>query len=501
MKKLIEYLLLALLCLILSYLLWFKSSAFFNNIANRYYEDGLFEKALRFYSLSIKIHPKSWVPHLGLANTYSSIGNYNEAINEYNIALKMYPLDSDAFNSLVGVYCAQGNYQKAINLIKNNSSLSEESSAGQLQSVCKLYFLDALKNSIELFMDKKVKEAIELLSDPLKECPAFPDIYYHLAVFYFADSDRNNSIIYLKKTLEEDIGFVQAYKLLGNIYFDQGDFNSAVYYLSKVLDYDSSQDPLIYNEIGLALMNLERYKEAATFMKKATELDPGNKYYIYSLGSIYRDNGEIDKAFAQYKILIQLQPDFTNLHNDLGDLYLNSGKRDKALEEFKKEIQYSRDKLKINPDNPEVLNSYAYALNASGESSKAKAIVEKIISSYPYYLQAYLTLVSIYEKSGDKKNALLVLEKAKKFYPHLKFIDLSTHKLKKGLSLENINKFVVQDRIHLENGRKLEGKIKYEDNEKVILSILIGSSAGEITINKNSIKAIERLKKEDYIIK
>ncbi len=149
-------------------------------------------------------------------------------------------------------------------------------------------------------------------------------------------------------------------------------------------------------------MRLERYAEAVPYLRKAVSLASDNVDYIYSLGSVYRDNKMFDQAISEYNKVRVLKNDYPSLHNDLADIYVNLGRGQEALAEYRKEAKYCGEKLKNSPADPVLLNNYAYALNGSGESNRAQEIAEGLVSAYPRYRQAHLTMSKIYEKMGKR---------------------------------------------------------------------------------------------------
>ena len=72
----------------------------------------------------------------------------------------------------------------------------------------------------------------------------------------------------------------------------------------------NKEDAGVYSDIGLALMNLERYEEAITFLEQAIKLDSQNKDYIYSLANLYRDNKRFELAISEYLSFRRILPAF-----------------------------------------------------------------------------------------------------------------------------------------------------------------------------------------------
>ena len=493
MKKIIEYLLLLAVLVIFLYFSRGKLEAFFYNQGNDYFERSLYKEAIESYGNVLKINPQSWLARLGLAEAYRDSQDYDKAADEYNKALNINPLCVKAYQSLAEMYSQKGSHAEALsvisrarNKIPNNPQIIQSS-----QECCYTFVVATLNKSTDLFLKEKNVEAISLLRDTLKSCPDFAVAQYTLGYYYVCVKDYDNAEASLKKALLIDPQFHYAHKLLSQVYFKKGNFQKELSSAKEALALNNN-DASICNDLGLALMHLERYAEAITYLKKAVSLDPNNTDYIYSLGSVYRDNKMFNQAISEYNKLSVLKNDYLNLHNDLADIYSNLGNRALAVLEYQKEARYCQQELRNNPGSPVLLNNYAYALNGLGESEKAKEIIGGVINSYPRYRQAYLTLSKINELMQNADLALKALEKAKQLSTGEGFIDNEISRLDKQSLPKAKKQLEAKDTVYLKNGRQLQGNIRKEYPDKVVLEVWLGSSKGEMIFYRDSIERIEK---------
>lgn len=493
MKRIIEYLLLLAALVIFLYLTRGKLEAFFYNQGNDYSGRSLYKEAIESYGNALKINPQSWLARMGLAEAYRDNQDYDKAADEYNKALNIDPLSLKAYQALAEMYSQKGNHAEALSVISrarnnipNNPEITQSS-----QECCYAFIVSTLNKSTELLLADKGLEAISLLKDALKLCPDFAVAQYTLGYYYFSVKDYANAEASLKKAILIDPQFHYAHKLLSQVYFKKGNFEKELSSARDALTINNN-DASVCNDLGLALMHLERYTEAITYLKKAVSLDPNNTDYIYSLGSVYRDNKMFNQAISEYSKLIVLKNDYPNLHNDLADIYYTLDNRAQAVLEYQKEARYCQQELENNPDNPALLNNYAYALNALGESEKAREIIERVINSYPRYRQAYLTLSKINEKTQNADLALKALEKAKQLSTGEDFIDNEISRLNKQSLPKEKMQSEQKDMIYLRNGRKLQAKIIKEYPDKVVLEMWLGSSRGEVIFYRDAIERIEK---------
>jgi len=493
MKRIIEALLFFVFLVILLYVGRDKLEAFFYNQGNDYFGRSLDKEAIKSYEVALKINPQSWQVHLGLAKAYEDIKNYDKAADEYNEVLNINPLCVKAYQGLAGTYSQKGSYVEALSVIKqarekipDNPQLNKFS-----QECCYDFVSSALGKSEKLFQMNKSSEAVSLLRETLETCPGFAAAQYMLGYYYFCLKDYDKAETSLKEALSIDPQFHYAHKLLSQVYFKKGDYSRELSSAREAFALNND-NAAICNDLGLALMHQERYAEAITYLKKAVSLEPNNADYIYSLGSLYRDNKMFNQAISEYNKLSTLKNDYPNLHNDLADIYVDLNNRAQAVLEYQKETQYCQQGIKNNPDNPVLLNNYAYALNGLGESGKAKGIIEGVINSHPHYRQAYLTLSRIGEKMKDAGLTSRALEKAKQFSAGAGSADNEMPGLSKQLLPDVKTSLGQQDIIYLLNGRQLKGKIKNEYPDKIVLEVWLGSSRGEITFYRDSIERIEK---------
>ncbi|MHB8155421.1 MAG: tetratricopeptide repeat protein [Candidatus Omnitrophota bacterium] len=431
MKKVITYLLFVILFGVFIFLSWSKLGAYFCNQGNYYFEQQFYKKAAVSYENSIRVNPRAWKAYLGLAEVYLESKDYQRSAQEYKKVLKINPSCSRAYASLSYIYDLQGNYEEALQVLARGQqeNPADERIKQSLESCCSSYLANTLNKSTELFLAQKAKAAISRLENVLTQCPGNAFAYYTLGYYYFSSQDYANAKINLHKCITRNSDFHYAYKLFSDIYLKEGNVDQAVFYAQKVVAHDN-QGASGYHELGLLLMRLERYAEALLYLKKAVSLAPDKIEYAYSLASVYRDAKMFDQAIAEYRRVSELKDDYPNLHNDLADIYTVLNMPNQALVEYQKEVQYGQEKIKVDSNDPIGLNNYAYALNGAGKSLQAQVVAEKLISAYPRYRQAYLTMSKIYGKMKKPDLALASLEKAKQLSSGESFIDDEIFKLK-----------------------------------------------------------------------
>lgn len=92
---------------------------------------------------------------------------------------------------------------------------------------------------------------------------------------------------------------------------------------------------LSYKELGMLELAISEYK-------MVLELDPNYKISHYNLGNIYNKLGMLRPALSEYQKVIEIDPAFYHAYNNMGSLYWTMGNTDTA-------IQLMKEAVRINP--------------------------------------------------------------------------------------------------------------------------------------------------------
>ena len=86
----------------------------------------------------------------------------------------------------------------------------------------------------------------------------------------------------------------------------------------------------VYNNLGLALIELRRSAEAAAYLQQGVRLRPVPESHN-NLGLALADLGRFDEAEACYGEALRLNPTYVDAHANLANLYKEQGRLDEAL--------------------------------------------------------------------------------------------------------------------------------------------------------------------------
>ena len=145
--------------------------------------------------------------------------------------------------------------------------------------------------------------------------------------------------------IAENPSHLDAHHKLGLMYMKMGRFGDAELYFSKLVNL--KQDPVYFSNLGAALYQQQRLIEAAEAYENAISLDDRRGERLQSLGQVYYELGEHEKALHYFERAARRKPKDLDLKLVLADLYEKAGQTE-AAEDMLKSI------LQADPYNKEV---------------------------------------------------------------------------------------------------------------------------------------------------
>ena len=212
--------------------------------------------------------------------------------------------------------------------------------------------------------------------------------------------------IYVAKALSLDSTLSEALTTLGFIQqnFDY-DWTGAKKNLEKAIDLDPNNFAA-HMYYGLLLMHSTLNKEGSLAeLKKAVDLNPLAYVTNWQLSRNYYFAGKYDLAIDQFKKAAFLAPNKLQQNIpvfSMGLVYLKKNEYAQAKDIFDHLPEGNKDQ----PDNYQVMQSYAYAV--MGDKIKAKKLFEETLKKYPA-LSSYRN-AQVYVALGDFNQAINQLE-------------------------------------------------------------------------------------------
>jgi tetratricopeptide (TPR) repeat protein len=240
-----------------------------------------------------------------------------------------------------------------------------------------------------------------------------------LAELYAKTGRIRDAVLEAQDILKREPNNIEARRLLGRIYLRSlGDMQAGT----------QSQ-----NILKLAI---EQYEQIV-------KLDPKSIEDHLLLGRLYRLNNELQKAEAQFKLAVELQPTseeavstLAYLYNEEGDstraqqilesipdtertakVYAGLGYTYEQKKDFKKAVNAYRKAVELDKDNLDSVRGLAQNLMNDGQIEAALEQYRLIADADPQDAQTYLRIAEIYRRDGRFDQALDALKKAQTVIP------------------------------------------------------------------------------------
>lgn len=267
------------------------------------------------------------------------------------------------------------------NSTKNSKTVNY--TGAQLDSVLKIY-----PDSIELLL-RHGNEAIEKMR--------FKDAMADGARAYRLDSSR----------LDTRILYAQA--LLNKQNYTTEDIFRAQNQFKYIIKKDSKNPRAL---VGLAntYSFFQDNEKAFKYINQALRVDPKFRDAYLLKGSIYRNLGNFERAVSSYETAVQQDPKFTVGYLWLGSLY--------EMKENPICIEYYTTAYRLEPKNPDVIYSLAYAKQKFGKEKAATSLYRKMIRLDSTYYDAYFQIGYMKQFSEiDLDSAMYYYEKVLEIEP------------------------------------------------------------------------------------
>src|SRR5436853_1556066 len=295
-----------------------KAAAYYHYMLPHMYEEqvafygrsDLANKAIEEYRLAIDADPTSEYLTSGLAELYARTGRIRDAVVEAQDILKRDPTNLEARRLLGRIYLR---------------SLGDMQAGSGSSSVLKL--------------------AIEQYEQIIKLQPDSTEDHLLLGRLYRLNNDLQKAENEFKTAVRLEPGSEEAVTTLAYLYNEEGDSARAIQALNSIPDPQRSAK--LYSALGYTYEQQKEYKNAIAAYRHAIELDRDNLDAIRGLAQNLMNDGQMDAALDQYKIIADANPDDAQTYVHMAEIYRKDGRFDQALDSLKKAESMVQDSIEI----------------------------------------------------------------------------------------------------------------------------------------------------------
>jgi tetratricopeptide (TPR) repeat protein len=307
----------------------------YEEMVTAYGRSDLAVKATEEYRAAIEADPSSEFLTSALAELYVKTGRIADAVKEAQDIIKRDPKNLEAHKLLGRIY---------------------------LRSLGDMPGSNGSDNILKLAIDQY--EQITRLD------PSSVDDHLLLGRLYRLANELQKAEGELKTAIKLDPNSEEAVTTLAMLYTDEGDTAHALKVLSSIPD--SARSAKLYSALGAAYEQRKDYKSAIDAYKHAIVLDRDNLDAIRGLAENYLNDGQLDKALEQYKVIADSNPEDAQTYVRIAEIYRREGKYDQALENLKRAET-------LVPDTMDVPYSMAAVYQAQGRYDDAIKILQDLV--------------------------------------------------------------------------------------------------------------------------
>ncbi len=206
----------------------------------------------------------------------------------------------------------------------------------------------------------------------------------------------------------------------GNEHYRKGELGPAMQSYNTAIKADP-ENPIAWNNKGLVLTIVGKYREALKCHMKALELDGMYIDAISNIGMIYAKMKKFDDAMEYYDAALELHPEHEVAWNNKGNLL---AKMDKHIESIK---CYER-ALEIDPEYVAAMNNMAVSLTHLKRFEEAIQLINMALKERPTFAEAWYIKGKALIGQKEFEKAIVCFERAHRLNPDF-------HKAEKALQI------------------------------------------------------------------
>lgn len=217
-----------------------------------------------------------------------------------------------------------------------------------------------------------------------------------------------DAILIYEQLLRSQTGNPYLLFLIGSAFGQISCYDESIKHLKESIRI--SPNPVSYNNLGVAYVNLKMHEEAAKCFIEAIALNPQYAEGHCNLGSSQREAGLLKDSLYSFDEAIRLFPNYR-------DAYLNKGKALFDLKEFSLSLECFTIASKLDPTSGESFSHIGKALLRLGRYDDAIESYQKSVVLNPNDADAYMDFGGALKKMKRLDEALTCYEKAIKLKP------------------------------------------------------------------------------------
>lgn len=255
-------------------------------------------------------------------------GLYKEAIGQYKEALTLSPDLSDALRGIATSYAALKQASTMYAYLDEFMAAHPDDSYPWL-----------LKSQL-LTNDKRLDDALKILSEAIGKWPKIPEFYEAAATVHLEKKERDNAISILNKGLEAIPDQVRLNIMLASTYEQASDYAKALETYDALIAKHPDIDIAVNNLVSLLLDHFntkENIDRAVTLAKRFKGSE--QPYFVDSYGWALINSGKNEEALQLLRDVVKKMPDVPVFRYHLGMAYRKTNSKALAITELEEALK------------------------------------------------------------------------------------------------------------------------------------------------------------------
>ncbi len=318
-------------------------------------------------------------------------GQYEAAAKAYEAFLAVRPDAVEAISNLGAVYARLGNYGKAIDNYKRALAI-DGSNAG---------------------------------------------VRFNLGLAYYETSQFPNAAVELEQVLKTTPGNLRAAILLGDCRFRQGEYKAVIDLLSP-FENTARDNRAVKYLLGTALIRDNQTQRGQALIDRILSQGDSAEAHLM-LGTMRMMTLDAKGALAEFERAVQLNPKLPSVHSANANALLTLNEPARAAEEYRRELEINPNDfdanlmlgvllrkedryddalkhltraLELRPRTPDAAYQVALVEIAKGQHLDAQRSLEELIKRHPDFLEAHVSLATVYyrlkrKEDGDREREIV----------------------------------------------------------------------------------------------
>lgn len=171
----------------------------------------------------------------------------------------------------------------------------------------------------------------------------------------YKEKKYDEAITAFQKVIEKAPDVYQISYKIGDCYREKGDLHKAIEIYEEVIKKakekkDISTAAKALGTIGGIYLNKQELEKAQSYFKQSIEMNPEDEILAYNVGEINLNSNNMDAAITYFKMASKIKPTWNVPYLKLGYAYLNKGDFATAIEMFNKVVE-------LDPNSQEAMTA------------------------------------------------------------------------------------------------------------------------------------------------